>query len=83
MDTIKATPIEQKLEITFDIENVGNLLNDEWGRADSYVQPFNAPVVDVSIVDGQYVYDNFTQPTPTVAKIPSVWKAQFGIRYKF
>ena len=74
---------EQKLEITFDIENVGNLLNDEWGRADSYVQPFNAPVVDVSIVDGQYVYDNFTQPTPTVAKIPSVWKAQFGIRYKF
>jgi len=74
---------EQKLEITFDIENVGNLLNDDWGRADSYVQPFNAPVVDVSIVDGQYVYDNFTQPTPTVAKIPSVWKAQFGIRYKF
>lgn len=74
---------EQKIEITFDIENVGNLLNDDWGRADSYVQPFNAPVVDVSIVDGQYVYDNFTQPTPTVAKIPSVWKAQFGIRYKF
>jgi hypothetical protein len=74
---------EHKLELTFDIENIGNLLNDEWGRAESYVQPFNAPVVDVTIKNGQYVYDNFTKPTPTVAKIPSVWKAQFGIRYRF
>ena len=32
---------------------------------------------------GQYVYDNFTKPTQTVAKIPSVWKAQLGLRYRF
>ena len=75
---------EHKLELTLDIENLGNLLNDDWGRAESYVQPFNAPVVDVSINDdGQYVYDNFTWPAPTLAKIPSVWKAQLGIRYRF
>jgi len=74
---------EHKIEITFDIENIGNLLNDDWGRAESYSQPFNAPVVDVTIEDGQYVYNNFTKPTPTLAKIPSVWKAQLGLRYRF
>lgn len=74
---------DHKLELSLDIENLGNLLNDDWGRAESYVQPFNAPVVDVAIDNGQYVYSNFTKPEPTVAKIPSVWKAQFGIRYRF
>ncbi|NQY63291.1 MAG: TonB-dependent receptor [Alteromonadaceae bacterium] len=79
---------DKKLEISFDIENLGNLLNDDWGRAESFVQPFNAPVVDVSIEtyeNGQshYVYNNFTKPTQTVAKIPSVWKAQLGLRYRF
>jgi len=82
MQEIKITG-EHKIEITFDIENVGNLLNDDWGRAESYSQPFNAPVVDVTIEDGQYVYNNFTKPTPTLAKIPSVWKAQLGLRYRF
>ncbi len=74
---------DKKLEITFDIENLGNLLNDDWGRAESFVQPFNAPVVDVTIENGAYVYNNFTKPTQTVAKIPSVWKAQLGLRYRF
>ena len=72
-----------KIEITFDIENIGNLLNDDWGRAASFTQPFNAAVVDVAIENGQYVYSNFTKPEPTLAKIPSVWKAQLGLRYRF
>ncbi|MFT7373981.1 MAG: hypothetical protein ACI9T9_002683, partial [Oleiphilaceae bacterium] len=50
---------------------------------ESYNQPFNAPVVDVAIVDEQYLYSNFTQPVPGVAKVPSVWKVQLGIRYRF
>jgi outer membrane receptor for ferrienterochelin and colicin len=74
---------DQAIELILDLENIGNMLNDDWGRAESYNQPFNAPVVDVAIVGGQYLYSNFTQPTPAVAKIPSVWKVQLGIRYKF
>lgn len=74
---------EQSIEVIFDIENLGNLLNDDWGRVEGYVQPFNAPVVDVAIQGDQYVYSNFTKPEPTVAKIPSVWKVQLGVRYKF
>ncbi|MFT5163884.1 MAG: hypothetical protein ACI9FJ_002481 [Alteromonadaceae bacterium] len=74
---------DQSIELIMDIENMGNMINDDWGRADGYVQPFNAPVVDVAIVEGVYEYSNFTLPTPTVAKVPSVWKIQLGLRYKF
>lgn len=74
---------DQAIELILDLENVGNMLNDDWGRAESYNQPFNAPVVDVAIADGQYIYSNFTQPQPGVAKVPSVWKIQLGLRYKF
>ncbi len=83
------------VELTLDIENFGNLLNDDWGRVESYVQPFNAPVVDASFAPimsngevtgydySQYVYSNFTQPMPIVRKVPSVWKVQLGVRYRF
>jgi outer membrane receptor for ferrienterochelin and colicin len=74
---------DQAIEVILDLENIGNMVNDDWGRAESYNQPFNAPVVDVAIVDEQYVYSNFTQPVPGVAKVPSVWKVQLGIRYRF
>jgi len=74
---------EQALEIVFDIENFANLLNDDWGRVQGYVQPFNTPIVDATIENGQYVYSNFTAPQQTVAKVPSVWKMQLGVRYKF
>lgn len=74
---------EQSLEIIFDIENFANLLNDDWGRVAGFVQPFNAPVVDATIVGNQYVFSNFTAPNAQVAKIPSVWKMQLGIRYRF
>jgi hypothetical protein len=88
---------DQAVELTLDIENLGNMLNNDWGRVDGFVQPFNAPVVDAGFAqlpdtDGtsvdhydhsQYVYSNFTKPVPTVAKVPSVWKIQLGLRYRF
>ena len=92
---------EQAIELTLDIENIGNMLHDSWGRAEGYVQPFNAPVVNGGfdaitngvdadgnpIVTGydysHYVYSNFTKPSPSVAKVPSVWKIQLGVRFRF
>jgi len=75
---------DHRLELTFDIENLTNLIDNDWGRQSSFLQPFNAPVVDVAINDqGQYVYSNFREPVETVSTIPSVWKMQFGIRYRF
>ena len=88
---------EQAIELTLDIENIGNMLNDDWGRVEGYDQPFNAPVVTAGFAanewdaDGnpigydrsQYVYSDFTLPVPNVAKVPSVWKIQLGVRLRF
>ena len=74
---------EQAIELIFDIENIGNLINNDWGRVQSFVQPFNAPVVDAIIENGQFVFSNFTTPKQQVSKIPSVWKMQLGVRYRF
>lgn len=74
---------EQSFELILDIENIGNMINDDWGRVEGFVQPFNAPVVDVAINNGVYEYSNFTAPVPPVVQVPSVWKIQLGLRYKF
>ena len=84
---------DQLIELTFDIENLGNMLNDDWGRVEGFVQPFNAPVVTASFAAdensasgydrSQYVYSDFTLPVANVAKVPSVWKVQLGLRYRF
>lgn len=74
---------DHKIELYLDIENFGNLLNNDWGRIEQYNYFFVAPLVDASIVDGQYQYTNFDVPEKTLLEVPSLWKAQLGIRYKF
>ena len=85
---------DNKLELILDIENLGNLINDDWGRVDSYASPSNVPVVNVGITgDGaQYIYsptssavtgpDNII-PSPSIARLPSVYRIQFGVRFRF
>jgi hypothetical protein len=85
---------DKKLELTLDIENLGNLITDRWGRIDSYTAPSNVPVAFVGISgDGsQYTYG----PTPSyagspativtppqIALLPSVYRIQFGVHFKF
>jgi hypothetical protein len=77
------------LQITFDIFNVGNLLNNNWGR--QYVVSNNA----VELLKVESTAEN-TQPTfslPTAygntgraydfAAFASRWQGQLGIRYSF
>ena len=84
----------KKLELILDIENLGNLLNDDWGRVDSYTAPSNVPVANVAIsADGsQYIYSATSSavtgpstivPQPAIALLPSVYRIQFGVRYRF
>ena len=75
-----------KVEFIFDIENLGNLINSNWGRLDAIFQPSNVPLADVAIADGQYVYSapsSSVTSTPDVARIPSAYRIQFGMRYRF
>ena len=83
---------DTKIDLFMDIENFGNLLNDEWGRIDSYTAPSNISPASAAIVGGQYVYtpnasyDGTPQSVvsqPAIARLPSVYRVQFGLRFRF
>ncbi|QJR81569.1 TonB-dependent receptor [Alteromonas pelagimontana] len=67
----------------FVIENLTNLLNDDWGdfRQGSFV---GNQVVRVDQNDaGQYVYSSFSNPEQSVQRGPSLWEIRIGVNYKF
>ena len=68
------------LQLTFDIFNVGNLLNKDWGRAYSV----NNNAVELVRVTGTGF--NFNRSNPQgydISDLGSRWQGQFGIRYIF
>jgi outer membrane receptor protein involved in Fe transport len=79
-------------DLMMDIENFGNLLNSDWGRVDSYTAPSNLAPAGVGIVGGQYeltpspsyagTADTIVS-RPAIAALPSVYRIQFGIRFRF
>ncbi|PCI31934.1 MAG: hypothetical protein COB54_08645 [Alphaproteobacteria bacterium] len=79
-----------KVEFILDIKNLGNLINNSWGRLDTIFQPSNVPLANVAITeDGtQYIYSpsgtsTATGANPNIARLPSVYRIQFGLRYRF
>lgn len=84
---------DSAFDLFLDIENVGNLLNDDWGRIATYTAPSNvAPATVESITGGQYVLvpnasylgtPETIVPEQAVARIPSVYRIQFGVRFRF
>ncbi|MDJ0920172.1 MAG: TonB-dependent receptor [Henriciella sp.] len=69
-----------------DIENLGNLLNDEWGRIERTEYEYERDVVSARIVDGQYEYFNLQDPD-RIENLEvleqSVWQIQLGVKYQF
>ncbi|TNE57150.1 MAG: TonB-dependent receptor [Alphaproteobacteria bacterium] len=72
------------------IENIGNMLNDEWGLYEYDTFHYVVPLVDVWYDGTQYHYTDFNQnavkgnhPNFSTALGASVWKVQFGIKYEF
>jgi hypothetical protein len=86
---------ETALDLILDIENFGNLLNDDWGRVDSYTAPSNVAPATVAITGAnQYEltpnasYDpaigaSSIVPRPAIARIASAYRLQFGVRFRF
>jgi hypothetical protein len=84
---------ETKMHLYLDIENLGNLLNEDWGRVEQVSFPFNYTAVDeVSLNDnGQYVYgsgsagssfDDAIDPSSFFGR-QSVYKIQIGAKFQF
>ena len=69
----------------FVIENVGNLINDDWGVMYETSFPRAQEIVDASINDqGQYVYEEFIQPQgQTRVADASLWEMRVGVKYDF
>jgi hypothetical protein len=76
----------QRARFVVDIENLGNLLDHNWGRAQAVPFPFIAPAVDVNIdrATGKYIYSNLRSPNPTTVDVlQSVWRVSLGLMYDF
>jgi hypothetical protein len=76
----------QRARLVLDIENVGNLLNSNWGRQQSAPFPFMVSSVDVSYdaASGKYVYQNLRLPYGNrIDVLASVWRMSLGFMYDF
>ncbi len=75
-----------RARFVLDIENVGNLLNNDWGRFSQVGFPYTTPVVDVNYdaASGKYVYSNLRVLKPQrVNVLESVWRMSVGLLYDF
>ncbi|WP_198677289.1 TonB-dependent receptor [Pseudidiomarina taiwanensis] len=76
-----------KAEAFFVIENLGNMLNSDWGVLYQPGFPQNAPVVEVAEnlnAQGQYEFIEFFQPDgQSRVTTPSLWEIRVGVSYKF
>jgi len=77
---------EHKLVVTLDIQNLGNLLNDDWGRVERTRADFDRNVASAIIDNGQYRYLKFNNQDRIESLellSQSAWQVQFGIKYEF
>jgi hypothetical protein len=77
---------DSNLQFIIDIENLGNLLNSDWGRYEQYSFPFRKATVTLDGdlgPNGELIYNRFSDFGPNVSNSASLWKIQFGLRYNF
>jgi hypothetical protein len=78
----------QTIELSFDVVNLGNLINSSWGvikyaSTSGYFQPIAYAGTNGSGV-AQYQFDPAYKHTFTSSPdLPSRWQMQFGMRYSF
>ncbi len=67
------------------VENLGNLLNDEWGVMRETSFPRAQAAVDANIDgEGRYVFNRFLDPAKqSRVTEASLWEIRFGVRYSF
>ena len=78
---------DHKVSLTFDILNLGNLLNKKWGRIDEVAFPSNRSFVNYNGLDpsGKYVYSLGSMEDYRTLQNggESQWAVQLTLRYAF
>ncbi|GAA6183594.1 TonB-dependent receptor [Aliiglaciecola sp. NS0011-25] len=65
------------------IENLGNMLNDDWGIFREGSFPAD-DIITASINDqNQYVYEEYNASPQSINRGASLWEVRFGVKYKF
>jgi outer membrane receptor for ferrienterochelin and colicin len=75
-----------RARFVLDIENLGNLLNNDWGRFTQVGFPYTTPAVDVAYdaANNKYIYSNLRVLQPQqVNVLQSVWRMSVGLLYDF
>ena len=84
---------DHRANVYFTIENLGNLLNDDWGVLYERQFPRSAPIVAASYIDVNdtpfdfsddlYSFDEFIPEDQSRSASASLWQIRFGFNYKF
>jgi len=84
---------EHHATIYFTIENLGNLINDDWGVLKERGFPRTAPIVEASYIDTAgtpndfsddvYSFDAFIPQGQSRSADASLWAMRFGFNYNF
>ena len=83
---LPAFSADHSFKLFLDIENIGNLLNDDWGRIERTPYEYERAVVSAAINNGQYQYFGLRDPQDInflELLDQSVWQLQIGLRYDF
>ncbi len=83
---VEAGGREHRFQFTFDVFNVANLINDEWGVI--YSNPFDFNIINYEGQDEETPEFSFTEPTTgnesySIANVLSRWRGRIGVRYMF
>ncbi|MBI4418171.1 MAG: TonB-dependent receptor [Ignavibacteriales bacterium] len=79
-------PQRHTFQLSFDVLNLPNLLNSDWGIRKSASPAATSPLTLVGFDGNGNPQFNFTGPKKTYSSDPGLlsrWQAQFGIRYIF
>jgi outer membrane receptor for ferrienterochelin and colicin len=84
---------DQKAQVYFVVENLLNLINDDWGVLYELGFPRTAPIVEANLVDSagtpndfsddQYEFVDFTAVSQTRVGNASLWSLRIGFNYNF
>ncbi|MDJ0749065.1 MAG: TonB-dependent receptor [Woeseiaceae bacterium] len=76
---------DHRAQLWVNIENIGNLLNDDWGVLKERSFPRRAEVVSAELSsDGtQYIFNDYFSQGVSRVTAPSLWRVRVGVTYRF